>query len=194
MKTMSSRLETAIDLAQKHLAGKYRKPNKDHYGLLPYIIHPLEVMKRVWGWGLNEDSQIVAVLHDNVEEGPAGAREDIYNLFGDNIGKRVDKLSFIPDESLSPKEKAEAKKLYIESFRDADIEDLLIKIADRIENVCDFLAVDSEVYSKKYFQKAKPLFDAMQSRAKEIQDKLGRYTLICVFEDYNSLLSKMGSV
>lgn len=190
---MSSRLEEAINLTQKHLSGKYRKSNKNHHGLLPYIIHPLEVMKRVWSWGLDEATQIVAVLHDNVEEAGEQVREDIYNLFGDDIGKRVDKLSFIPDESLSPEEKAAAKRLYIESFQDADIEDLLVKIADRIENVYDFLASD-KAYAKKYFYKAKPLFDALEIRVKEIQDKLGRYTLVRVFEDYNSILREMGIV
>jgi hypothetical protein len=51
-------LEKAIELAVRYHAGQ-----KDKEGL-PYITHPLRVMQRVQG----EAAQIVAVLHDTVED------------------------------------------------------------------------------------------------------------------------------
>src|SRR5437667_8919459 len=51
-------LEKAIELAARYHAGQ-----KDKEGL-PYITHPLRVMQRVQG----ADAQIVAVLHDALED------------------------------------------------------------------------------------------------------------------------------
>jgi hypothetical protein len=51
-------LEKAIELAARYHAGQ-----KDKQGL-PYITHPLRVMQRVQG----ESAQIVAVLHDTLED------------------------------------------------------------------------------------------------------------------------------
>ncbi len=51
-------LEKAIELAARYHAGQ-----KDKEGL-PYVTHPLRVMQRVSG----EDAQIVAVLHDTLED------------------------------------------------------------------------------------------------------------------------------
>src|SRR5262245_7432339 len=51
-------LEKAIEIAARRHAGQ-----KDKEGL-PYILHPLRVMQRVQG----ELAQIVAVLHDTVED------------------------------------------------------------------------------------------------------------------------------
>lgn len=51
-------IEAALQIAAKAHAGQ-----KDKEGL-PYILHPLRVMQRVEG----EDAQIVAVLHDVVED------------------------------------------------------------------------------------------------------------------------------
>jgi (p)ppGpp synthase/HD superfamily hydrolase len=57
-------LEKAIEMAARAHAGQKDKEN------LPYILHPLRVMMRVEG----EEAQIVAVLHDTVED--TGLTED----------------------------------------------------------------------------------------------------------------------
>src|SRR5262249_20867350 len=51
-------LEKAIELAARAHAGQKDKQN------LPYILHPLRVMMRVEG----EEAQMVAVLHDTIED------------------------------------------------------------------------------------------------------------------------------
>src|SRR5439155_17942529 len=56
--TAMATLEKAIELAARYHAGQ-----KDKEGL-PYITHPLRVMQRVQG----ADAQIVAVLHDALED------------------------------------------------------------------------------------------------------------------------------
>lgn len=54
-------IKKAIDLAQKAHAGQVREGNKE-----PYVNHPLRVMEAVKDYG--EDYQIVAVLHDTIED------------------------------------------------------------------------------------------------------------------------------
>src|SRR5205814_7966551 len=51
-------LEKAIELAARAHAGQKDKQN------LPYILHPLRVMMRVQG----EEAQMIAVLHDTIED------------------------------------------------------------------------------------------------------------------------------
>lgn len=54
-------LKKAVEIAQKAHTGQFREGNNE-----PYINHPLRVMEAVKGYG--EDYQIVAVLHDTIED------------------------------------------------------------------------------------------------------------------------------
>ena len=59
----ASLLETAIQIAAEAHAGQKQKNGQ------PYILHPLRVMARV----STEEEQIVAVLHDVLEDNPAAS-------------------------------------------------------------------------------------------------------------------------
>lgn len=68
------KLELAIELACIFHAGQFDKQGK------PYIIHPMYVMSRMD----NEETKIVAVLHD-IFENTSAKISDISETFGDDI-------------------------------------------------------------------------------------------------------------
>lgn len=81
-----NQLESAIlfatwaHLGQKHTAGT------------PYILHPLRVMNRVWAKGGSEIQQIIAVLHDVVEDTKVTAQQ-IHKEFGATVAEAVGVLT-----------------------------------------------------------------------------------------------------
>ena len=94
-----SQLDRAIILAVQCHARTFDK------GGAPYILHPLRIMLAMRGMhGGGEESQIVAVLHDVVEEarkhrrgvgGIMGIRPD----FGNRVADAVDAITRSPDET-----------------------------------------------------------------------------------------------
>ena len=128
---------------------------------LPYITHPLEVMKMVWTWGMgNEFTMSAAVLHDTVEECRV-TYYDLLALAGESVARIVMELSL---------EKGESKDEYLASFKNPShttAEALVIKVADRICNVRDYLR-DQPAYARKYMVKAAVLGEAITLRNEEL--------------------------
>lgn len=134
---------------------------------VPYIIHPLEVLKQLSIWGFNEESYPdvwqIAILHDILEDTKTTSTElEIH--FNKEISEAVQILTYNP--------LIETKPNYIERIASAPPKLLIIKIADRICNVRDFIISDP-TYAKKYFQKAIPLITALQTRKKELISLFG---------------------
>ena len=113
----------------------------------PYIIHPIEVAKIVvTDIGLGYKSIAAALLHDVVEDTDYTV-DDIRKLFGDKIASLVDGLTKIKNvldnEDRSKKlNDANAKSLQAENFKrilltlNDDVRVVLIKLADRLQNIC----------------------------------------------------------
>jgi (p)ppGpp synthase/HD superfamily hydrolase len=140
---------------------------------VPYIIHPLEVIKQLNAWGitLNQHVEvwIAGVLHDVLEDCKDFQFQDLRNAVGLVPAKMVNELTFrdkIAGESIE--EYAYAKMEYLRSFEFKSIESLVVKIADRLRNTWDWLETD-EGYAVKYFHKADVLFIIMQNRQVEIE-------------------------
>ena len=84
-----SRLIQAIDFAKDVHVGQVDK------GGLPYIIHP--IMVRISLKDESEDIQIIAILHDVMEDG--GVTEaQLTTLFGEHVGMSVNHLTRRKDE------------------------------------------------------------------------------------------------
>lgn len=79
------RLAKAIALATKAHEGQ-------EYGGKPYIVHPLRVMRAVADRGYSIDHQIVAVLHDIVEDTDVTVAQ-IDEEFGPEIAAGVDGIT-----------------------------------------------------------------------------------------------------
>jgi len=86
MSTVS--IDLAISFAAMAHAGQTKK-----YDGLPYITHPIEVMKILHDHGIRDPAMLVAaVLHDVVEDTPVGL-PTIWRRFGDDVAKLVDELT-----------------------------------------------------------------------------------------------------
>ncbi len=160
---MNMNIDKAIEYAVLAHAGETRKNKKNNYKL-PYISHPLSVMRRVWDWGFGDYvSMASAVLHDVVENAGKSLNEIEY-LFGIEVANTVGELTF--DETKSSKEE------YIGSFGSKSDRALCVKLSDRFDNVLDFYDFDKQ-YAIKYYKKADSLFVAYNDRKKHLIEVFG---------------------
>jgi len=101
----------------------------------PYFSHPLEVAAILTDMHLDEETIVVALLHDTIEDTSATRRE-ISELFGDNIAKLVDGLTKLKRLDLVSKKTQQAenlRKLLLAISEDTRV--LLVKLADRLHNM-----------------------------------------------------------
>jgi len=154
------KLSEAISFATEHHTGQTRKGTVNGVRM-PFIIHPMGVMKRVWQFGGTERDMIAAVLHDTLEDCPEVTPEILLERFGEQVRNTVLDLTF--------KDPAITKTQYLESFKKKPVQSLVIKIADRICNTADFIEIGDMKYARKYFLKAEVLFKTMQKRTKEVE-------------------------
>ena len=135
---MNSNHRQKVDLITK----AFNFANQAHAGVKrrsgePYIMHPIAVAEIVCKEiGLGSTSICAALLHDVVEDTEYTV-EDIRNMFGDKIAQIVDGLTKISGGIFGDQASAQA-----ENFRKLlltmsdDIRVILIKIADRLHNMC----------------------------------------------------------
>lgn len=123
-----SLIQNAYTLAREAHKGQMRK------GGDPYIVHPIAVAKIVaQELELGANAVCAAFLHDVVEDTPYTI-EDIRNLFGDDI-------TFLVDVVTKRKKANYAYSLQVDNFKqmldsvDYDIRALMIKLADRLNNM-----------------------------------------------------------
>ncbi len=160
--TQKEPIERAIEFALTQHSGQTRKGSG-----LPYIVHPIEVTKRLSDLGV-VDTEVLcaAVLHDVLEDGTAG-REEIERSFGERVARIVGELTF--DESV------QSKSEYLASFTDRSVEALVIKLVDRACNVDDYARGRPE-YAPSYAGKAHALFAAVASHAGDLVGAFGETT------------------
>lgn len=156
-------LEQAIELAVRCHAGQYRK-----YAIggqrLPFIVHPIEVMKTVWEWGVTEPIiMTAAVLHDIIEDSDVTARQ-LAKDFGEEVAKLVTELTHDPQDS--------DKFEYLKRFSTSSVPALVVKLADRYCNIQYRLAAYPSGVGT-YFGKSVVLLQIMRSRRDEI---VGRFS------------------
>jgi (p)ppGpp synthase/HD superfamily hydrolase len=156
-------IDRAIQLAARSHAGQFRKDRSGGHPL-PYITHPLEVLKLVWKWGATtEVVACAAVLHDTMEDTSCRSME-IIEATNDEVYNIVRELTWVPEHEIPKSE-------YLAAFMDPkkkSINALTIKLADRICNVMDFHLHDPE-YSQRYLDKASCLKRAWALRKEEFQ-------------------------
>jgi GTP pyrophosphokinase len=180
-----STVNDAIRFAAERHAGQVRKRTQQGVAL-PYVVHPIEVLKLIWKWGtVDEVTAQAAVLHDVVEDTglslPALATE-----FGPHVTGVVGELSYDP---AMWKDKDE----YLRSFARPELTSvraLVIKLADRLCNVSDFMMHDP-AYAVTYFGKAAALGDALGLRKEEIAREWGEQPLRNVETAWENMLWTM---
>ena len=165
-------LEITIKYVVEAHAGQLRKGNS-----LPYVVHPIDVMKRLSNWGIKDIVMLKAALcHDVLEERPDISFNALENAIGKQAAEIVQELTFIPNsESNLPT--SVQKNNYISSVGQKSPQALVIKVADRICNTLDFMH-DGNDYFHKYWAKADSLFKAFQNRKLELSDLFGNRVFV----------------
>jgi GTP pyrophosphokinase len=168
-------IQDTLSFAVEAHKGQFRKNNEGNLQL-PFIIHPLDVMRQVFNFGINKLDHLyilqAAILHDCIED-TAWGYDAIDEQFGKQVADIVQELSF-RDQSEGESSQAfqKAKTDHMHTFQDKSIEALVIKISDRICNCMDFKAVDPQ-YARKYYNRAEGLWLAFQTRKNEVEQKFG---------------------
>ncbi len=115
----------AIEFATKAHFGQFRKGTN-----IPYIVHPIGVMKILIECNMPEEVVIAGILHDVLEDTEVSPREIQVN-FGETVLEIVKGVSE-PDKS-EPWEKR--KKRTIEAIRKGTFEVLMVELADKLDNI-----------------------------------------------------------
>jgi len=167
--------------------GQYRKSSPPGAIQLPYVFHPFDVARMVWNWGAGTRVMMKASMgHDLLEHaeefGLPLKDEDVLGAVGEEAFSIIKELTFIPQTD-SP---AQEKREYMKTFKDKSVHALVIKLADRLCNIDDFvLAAIHEAWAKppnekpnnpyasKYCHKAKDLFEAFANRPDEVVAEFG---------------------
>ena len=130
-----NRLRQAYELALAAHEGQYRRDGT------PYIMHPMEVAEICADLNMDEDSIIVGLLHDTVED-TAVRLNQIRQLFGADVSGMVDSLTKITKIDLLARftgrgtasdQAKNLQKLFVAMSRDVRV--IVIKLADRLHNM-----------------------------------------------------------
>jgi (p)ppGpp synthase/HD superfamily hydrolase len=171
MNIESEKLQVVFEKIVKIHSGQFRKANVVQ---LPYAFHPMQVMLLLYDIGLSEAEYLYilfACLGHDVLEDTDFTVEALTELIGERAVSIVKELTFISDKK--GKEYQEEKKRHLYEFKSKSIEALVIKVADRICNVLDFMKTDKE-YAKIYCGKAIGLWEAFESRLNEVGEFFGQ--------------------
>jgi len=192
MHTAEQRISDAIAFATRKHRGQWRKHSN-----APYIVHPLKVIERLGSWGIDREEHwhvwTAAALHDVIED--CGVTPQVIKFgFGKKVRDLVQELTF---RERRPGEHhdawREAKREYLESFAFKSTDALVIKVADRLCNTEDYMAVASKWdYAKKYFTQAQPLFDLYDRHVERIDERYGNAVCAMIGVDIDHIRANLG--
>jgi (p)ppGpp synthase/HD superfamily hydrolase len=170
-------LDRAIALAVSCHIGQYRK-HAIGGQRLPYIAHPIEVMRTVWGWGVADPSiMTVAVLHDILEDSEVTSRQ-LVKEFGEEVAQSVTDLTHDPRDG--------GKSEYLKRFSATSVSTLVVKLADRYCNLQHRLVANPNGV-RVYFEKSALLLEIMRARRDEIAGRFGEKAAGAIASAYRSL-------
>lgn len=125
------RVHEAFDLGAQVHEGQKRKSGE------PYFTHPIEVALMLAKMGADEETLIVALLHDSVEDTPITI-EDIGKRFGPSVQRLIDGLTKLTEEEFVERptlnEQGETLRKMFKLMQE-DIRIMVIKLADRLHNM-----------------------------------------------------------
>ena len=143
MKTKAKFLEEILQYKpyNTELIGRaYDKARELHDGQLrksgePYLVHPIAVAVILAQLGMDDETLVVGMLHDTVEDTPY-TREQLVEDFGEDIALLVDGVTKLGSLKFDSKEQAQAenlRKMFLAMSKDIRV--LIIKLADRLHNM-----------------------------------------------------------
>jgi len=149
-------LEKAIVFATENHTGQTRKGD----GRL-YIMHPFSVMSRLYKYKKSKNIILLAIcalLHDVVEDTNVTIKE-INQVFGSEVATIVSELTSNKAQIifLGKKDYLRIKLNHISSYS------LVIKLCDRLDNVCD-LDNMSDVFKKKVYNETMYILNGLDRK------------------------------
>jgi (p)ppGpp synthase/HD superfamily hydrolase len=147
---LSERFDEALLFASRHHRDQLRKGSR-----VPYMTHLMSVSALVMEHGGSEDQAIAALLHDAVEDAPAGqggaVLADIGSRFGDVVAAIVRACSDGLDESGNRSGSwPERKRPYVAGLAHKTLDALLVTAADKTHNgLC--IAADVRRYGPDFW-------------------------------------------
>ncbi|MBN1093325.1 HD domain-containing protein [Blastococcus sp. TML/M2B] len=147
---LSERFDEALVFASRHHREQPRKGSR-----VPYMSHLMSVSSLVLEHGGTEDQAIAALLHDAVEDAPAGqggaVLADIRSRFGDAVADIVRACSDGLDADGNRSGTwAERKRPYVAGLADKPLDALLVTAADKTHNgLC--IAADVRRYGRDFW-------------------------------------------
>ncbi|MFM0323263.1 HD domain-containing protein [Caballeronia glebae] len=143
-------------------ADKHRKQRRKDADASPYINHPIALAQVLANEGDIDDEHVLiaAILHDTVEDTDT-SHDELVRCFGAQVARIVAEVT--DDKSLP---KAERKRLQIEHAAHISHGAKLVKLADKICNLRDILAMPPSNWSderkREYFDWAKRVVDELR--------------------------------
>ncbi|MGY1640850.1 HD domain-containing protein [Geodermatophilus sp. SYSU D00703] len=147
---LTERFDEALVFAARHHREQLRKGSR-----VPYMTHLMSVSALVMEHGGNEDQAIAALLHDAVEDAPAGTGgavlAQIRTTFGDAVADIVRACSDGLDADGNRSGTwAERKRPYVAGLADKPLDALLVTAADKTHNgLC--IAADVRRYGQDFW-------------------------------------------
>lgn len=146
---MTDRIHKAIIYAGKRHSGQFRKGT-----LIPYLVHPMEVMGILMENNCPENVIIAGILHDVIEDTcndddavRGEVRREIKMLFGEEVLNIVNGES--EDKNKSWKERKQAT---IDTLKNESKEIQLVCCADKLSNMMSIFS-DKEEIGEKIFER-----------------------------------------
>lgn len=126
-------LKEASAIAQNAHWGQYRKEGFE------YCFHPAHVAMLARDFGANLDTQIMAWLHDVVEDTDTSLNS-IYSRFGDHVG---DGVKYLSNNGLTHEE-------YFTQIQGAPEHVQLVKLCDMVDNTASLHLMDIDCIDRKF--------------------------------------------
>ena len=162
-------IQPIIEFVVRSHAGQTRKTRRNGF-YLPYVTHCFEVFKTVWRCGaLDEITAPAALGHDLLEDCPGMTEEILIEHLGEIPAAVIVDLTFVAHAD-DPRPPAEQKAAHLLELKHKSVEAVAIKPCDRFVNVMDFLA-DDPASAKAYLLKGEPIFDAVDARRQDIDNR-----------------------
>lgn len=142
---MSDLVFEAIVYATECHKGQFRKGTA-----IPYIVHPLSMLRFVARLDAPAELQAAAVLHDVVEDTEA-TLDDVRSRFGDRVAALVEGATE-HDKTLGWMERKQAAISHAEHSEDLEL--LVLKCADKLDNLSD-IREDHELHGETIWARFK---------------------------------------
>lgn len=164
--------------------------HKDQYRLSgePYIIHPVSVAYILAQYKMDAETVAAALLHDVVEDTDY-TKEDIVNLFNEDIANLVDgvtKIGKIEYQSREENQAENVRKMVIATSEDIRV--IIIKLVDRLHNMrtLDYMKESKQIEkSREVLDIYAPIANRLgiQSIKAELEDLALKYLKPDVYYD-----------